>query len=521
MNEQGYIDKFVELTPSEDYGLLRKQGLAHIEKLASQLWTDYNVHDPGITTLEMLSYAITDLGYRTRYPVEDILAERTAAAPADIQNFFTAREILPCNPVSKNDFRAVMIDVPGVKNAWLEMVDVNAPQIYADCSRSQLTLAPRFKVTDDALQRLAQRGIPLAVRQKLETILNQEYPDRNTFQVALEAILGPELLQRYYWEFFWQSAFAGGSRKIEPVLLQGLYDVVLELEDDPELGDLNRYFFEVTIGDGDDAFSVDLILPTWELFRAKNIDPADFQKLAFGAPVYNVQQRVYEGQLVIDLAGGPIPPLKYRVISTAPKTEANRQRIENALLEEAAIRRNYQARLLLALAIVEQVHGRLHRHRNLGEDFCRYKAIAVDDIIVCTDLEVDGDADIEDVLAEVYYELGRFLAPDSKFYTFSELTAKGRTVDEIFEGPALDHGFIDEAELETSVFFETIRVSDLIQIIMDVPGIVAVKKILLTNLTDGVAQTEGEQWCLDIAAGRAVRLHPRRSTITFSRGIIP
>lgn len=521
MSREGFIDKFVELTPSENYGLLRKQGIEHIEKLASKLWTDYNVHDPGITTLEMLSYAITDLGYRTRYPIEDILAEAPAEPPADIQNFFTSREILPCNPVSKNDFRAVMIDVPGVKNAWLEMLDVKAPQIYADCSRSELTLAPKFKVTQDALQRLEKRGIPQAVRQKLETILNQAFPDRKKFQTALEAVLGPELLKRYYWELFWQNAFAGGSRKIEPVLLQGLYDVVLELENDPELGDLNRYFFKVKIGDGDDAFSVDVILPTWELFRDQHIDPADFQKLKFGAPVYDVKQRVYEGPLVIDLTDGPSPARTYRVVSAAPKTEDNRQRIENALMDEESIRKGYQARLLLALATVNKVHERLHRHRNLGEDFCRYKAIAVDDIIVCTDLEVDADADIEDVLAEVFYELGRFLAPGIKFYTLSELTAKGRTVDEIFEGPALDHGFIDQAELAASAFFDTIRVSDLIQIIMDVPGVAAVKKMLLTNLRDGVAQTEGEAWCLNIAAGRAVRLDPRRCTITFFRGIIP
>ncbi len=521
MNEEGFIDKFKDLPPSEDYGLLRKQGIAHIEKLSSQLWTDYNVHDPGITTLEMLSYAITDLGYRTRYPLEDILAEGSKGAKADIQNFFTARDILPCNPVTKNDFRAIMIDVPGVRNAWLEMVDVKAPQIYADCSRSELTVAPRFKVTNDSLQRLAQRGIPLAVRQKLETILNQEFPDRDKFEAALESLLEPELLQAHYWELFWQNAIAGGSRKIEPVLLQGLYDVVLELETDPAVGDLNRYFFTLTAGDEDEAFEINLILPGWELFREHHIDPADIVKLKFGKPVYDVQQRVYQGQLVIDLTDGPGPVMSYRVVSAAPKTTANRLRIEDALLDEEPIRKSYQARLQLALAIVGAVHDRLHRHRNLGEDFCRYRAIAVDDIIVCADLEVNADADIEAVLAEVYYQVGRFLAPDIKFYTLSELTARGRTVDEIFEGPALDHGFIDETELEASVFVDTIRVSDLIQIIMDVPGVVAVKKILLSNLTDGVAQTEGEEWCLNIAAGRAVRLEPRLSTITFFRGIIP
>ena len=45
---------------SLDYEFLRGGGLKHIEELSSRIWTDYNVHDPGITTLELLCYVITD-----------------------------------------------------------------------------------------------------------------------------------------------------------------------------------------------------------------------------------------------------------------------------------------------------------------------------------------------------------------------------------------------------------------------------------------------------------------------------
>ena len=38
---------------SLDYEFLRGGGLKHIEELSSRIWTDYNVHDPGITTLEL------------------------------------------------------------------------------------------------------------------------------------------------------------------------------------------------------------------------------------------------------------------------------------------------------------------------------------------------------------------------------------------------------------------------------------------------------------------------------------
>ena len=45
-----------------DYGTLRQQGIRYLERLAGKAWTDFNAHDPGITILEQLCYAITDLG---------------------------------------------------------------------------------------------------------------------------------------------------------------------------------------------------------------------------------------------------------------------------------------------------------------------------------------------------------------------------------------------------------------------------------------------------------------------------
>jgi len=61
------------LLPAEDYVALRKQGFKLIEKLGSDVWTDYNNSDPGITILEAVCYAITDLAYRTGFDVKDIL----------------------------------------------------------------------------------------------------------------------------------------------------------------------------------------------------------------------------------------------------------------------------------------------------------------------------------------------------------------------------------------------------------------------------------------------------------------
>ena len=101
-----------------DYSFLRKKGIEYIEKLGSKIWTDYNTHDPGITILEMLCYAITDLGLRINLPIEDLLTGEPNSATIEDQ-FIKSELALPVKPVTALDYRKLFIDIDGVKNAWL------------------------------------------------------------------------------------------------------------------------------------------------------------------------------------------------------------------------------------------------------------------------------------------------------------------------------------------------------------------------------------------------------------------
>jgi hypothetical protein len=116
MTESLTISKAPFPYKSMDFAALREAGMRYFEKMGTKLWTDFNLHDPGITILEVLCYAITDLGYRTNFPIEDILA--SPANYPDQKQFFTALEVLTCNPVTPNDFRKILIDLAGIKNAW-------------------------------------------------------------------------------------------------------------------------------------------------------------------------------------------------------------------------------------------------------------------------------------------------------------------------------------------------------------------------------------------------------------------
>ena len=91
-----------------------------MQELSSRIWTDYNVHDPGITTLELLAYALTELSYRASFPVKDLLASESDNAAEMQKQFFTARRILLNRPLTLLDYRKLMIDLAGMKNAWVQ-----------------------------------------------------------------------------------------------------------------------------------------------------------------------------------------------------------------------------------------------------------------------------------------------------------------------------------------------------------------------------------------------------------------
>jgi hypothetical protein len=58
---------------SLDYEWLREKALYFSQQFSGNIWTDYNYHDPGVTFMEQLCYAITDLAYRTQFPITDLL----------------------------------------------------------------------------------------------------------------------------------------------------------------------------------------------------------------------------------------------------------------------------------------------------------------------------------------------------------------------------------------------------------------------------------------------------------------
>lgn len=103
------------------YDLLLEEGLTYVQKYSGKIWTDYNYHDPGVTFLEYLTYALTDLGYRTNFPIEDLFLFGTDNFDSIKENLlFGPAAAFSSSPIQVSDYRKLIIDrIKLVANAWV------------------------------------------------------------------------------------------------------------------------------------------------------------------------------------------------------------------------------------------------------------------------------------------------------------------------------------------------------------------------------------------------------------------
>ena len=290
-----------------DYKFLKQKGIEELQKLTGNIWTDYNIHDPGITILEILSYAITELGYRSQYSVKDILATKEKEIK---DTLFAPSEILPSLSLTIKDFHKLLLDIEGIK----------------------------------------------------DTIF---YPSKKF----------PEY--------------------------SGIYDINIELF--PEFDDAQ-----------------------------------------------------------------------------------NRE------------------------AIKHKVYKTVNQNRNLCEDFNEIKFIQYEPVIFEIDVDVSNDNELAEIYVEIYAELKKYLSPAVEFKSLQDQVKNNIRVDEIYNGPFLKSGFIEDSEFDRLDHRNIISASDIIHFIMDIKGVEIIRKLNIIDKNKIV-----HKWIQQVEKGKAFKLDVKNTQIRF------
>jgi hypothetical protein len=98
-----------QLPESQDFNVIKNRGLEYIQQHTGLDWTNLNPADPGITIWDQVCYALTELGYCSDFPIEDILTDINGRLHTDNQ-FILPDQALTTAPITINDYRKYLID---------------------------------------------------------------------------------------------------------------------------------------------------------------------------------------------------------------------------------------------------------------------------------------------------------------------------------------------------------------------------------------------------------------------------
>ncbi len=394
---------------SLDFEFLRTQGIQHITELAGKIWSNHNISDPGITALEILCYAITDLGQRANSSIPDILHEK--GDPSSVypeSGLWQPHQILPGHPITVNDIRKVIIDHPKIKNAWVEIATQSEPSLF------------------------------------LNPISHEINYNTGT-----------------------------------PLVLNGLYDILVEFEEDDELEDLNSSILKRIIDVAGSEVIIEWAFPVWDEM------PDDWRSLI---PINEIKLLEVPGQpgeklrllpnsqdyfTVVEVSYASSKKYKFglRIKTTGSSDLYTPEELKNAIIAELemnaadiladpAILENsllvkFNKKIEAAYSIIKDIRRLLNSHRSLSEDFLSFKAVRIQEIAISADIEIFAESNKERVVSEVLLALNNYISPKINKYSLSEMLNKGLTLDRIYEGPLLANGFIEDHELnqqETDTF---------------------------------------------------------------------
>ncbi len=498
------IDEKVLPDLLEDFSQLRERALTYIQQTNFDKWTDHNIHDPGITIMEALCYALSDLGFRMKFSMQDLIADQSGKLPE--KAFYYAQDILPSHAVTISDIRKILIDLPLVRNAWITPVteehtgiSLDYEPMYIYRKEGKLFLEKQLKQRTDITPSELQE-----ILSTCQVFIHGLYAINIEFEPqpllgnidsgeAFEAVFHPEFFGELFYDISnWNDLI--NDRFILEKIAQDFIDQKIRISIRDSLK--NKY-------NNNDGKLYERVLKEWYL----NID---------------VKHIVDQNDATQDELVATLEDVLFQPFSNENKGIKG-QTLLTLLQMPGFFTASFQKIQALSKAY-KDVRAILHTNRNLCEDFLpQISAIPTIEFRICADIDVSSKIDIEQVQAIIFHKIEEYISPSINFRSYSELAAKGYAIEEILEGPKLVHGFIlDEDMGENSFQNFTINLSDIINVIYETEGLINCRNVQLFLKDDnGITIPNESKWVIKVPAGYKPVLNKRKSKLLFYKNDLP
>jgi hypothetical protein len=119
IKEPVYIERKKSGENPDSFESIREKGIQLLQEISGKIWTDYNPHDPGVTILEQLTLALTELIYLSGFDVKDILTTEDNEINYRKLALYKPLEIFPSEAITNKDYcKSIYDNINGIRNIW-------------------------------------------------------------------------------------------------------------------------------------------------------------------------------------------------------------------------------------------------------------------------------------------------------------------------------------------------------------------------------------------------------------------
>ena len=103
------------------YLRLQRETLEKVQQLSGKVWTDFNIHDPGVTLADIANYVLVETDYKFGFGTVDYLTMENGEFCPSRFGLFPPDEVYTTAPVTTEDYRRLFFShIAELENVWVE-----------------------------------------------------------------------------------------------------------------------------------------------------------------------------------------------------------------------------------------------------------------------------------------------------------------------------------------------------------------------------------------------------------------
>lgn len=459
-----------------DFETLRKEAIGKVQDLSGDLWTDYNLHDPGVTILEQLCYGLTDLSYRSGFTVPDYLTGAKGTIDYQQQALYSPEEILPSAAVTGIDYQKILYDaIPEIDYVWLE------PSATEENALANGLYTVFVKLDDELVQSRADSP-------KQDESLSELSGKLERINIASEHVrslldqLGHQL-DTDYENLKRGRDFAADIDLPLPAseqLADQIGDILHQLDaslssvDDiwSKIGSIWSVLMDSSLSTDLSTRLNEVLFKLDAVFHYAKLN--DALKNILAAIESNPDDWIANGGELLEKLVIPLS----RFGSVLSRLDKILTGIGDGLFSEINTP-DHSAGELDEKAVIQKIRSVFAAHRNLCEDIHRVEIIHTVPYFLAGEIEIQPAHNSAKIYAEIFLQCAHYISSGIQIDRYESVLSQTGNYEQVFFGPLTKHGFISDRCFEGAE--EILSVVDLISLISQIDGVSKVHDLYLID----------------------------------------